>query len=95
MGARTTKWMVLSATVAALLSGCTTTTARMKPASTPRVLIIGDSISIGYFEPTKQLLEGKAEVHHNPGNAAHTRNCLAQLDAWLDPKQANTPSLRG
>ena len=53
------------------------------PASPARVLIIGDSISIGYFEPTKALLGEKADVYHNPGNAQHTAHGLAQLDAWL------------
>lgn len=50
---------------------------------TPRVLIVGDSISIGYFKPLQKLLEGKAVVRHNPGNAAHTANGLAKLDEWL------------
>lgn len=53
----------------------------------PKVLIIGDSISIGYFEPTKVLLEGQAEVYHNEGNAAHTANGLAKLDDWLGDTQ--------
>lgn len=83
MGTRTTGWVALLAGFLASLSGCAATDARVNPDRTPKVLIIGDSISIGYFEPTKQLLEGKAEVYHNPGNAAHTRNGLAQLDAWL------------
>jgi lysophospholipase L1-like esterase len=47
------------------------------------VLVIGDSISIGYFKPLQKLLEGKAVVQHNPGNAAHTANGLAKLDEWL------------
>jgi acyl-CoA thioesterase-1 len=50
---------------------------------TPRVLIIGDSVSIGYFKPLQKLLEGKAVVEHNAGNAAHTANGLAKLDEWL------------
>jgi lysophospholipase L1-like esterase len=49
----------------------------------PNVLVIGDSISIGYFGPAKKLLEGTAQVYHNPGNAAHTANGLARLDEWL------------
>ncbi len=49
----------------------------------PRVLIIGDSISIGYFKPLQRLLEGKAVVEHNAGNAADTANGLANLDKWL------------
>ena len=50
---------------------------------TARVLIIGDSISIGYFKPLQKLLEGKAVVEHNVGNAADTANGLANLDKWL------------
>ncbi|MBN2316834.1 MAG: SGNH/GDSL hydrolase family protein [Sedimentisphaerales bacterium] len=53
----------------------------------PQVLIIGDSISIGYFEPTQKLLEGKADVVHNPGNAAHTANGLQKLTQWLGDTQ--------
>ena len=54
-----------------------------KACTLPKVLIIGDSISIGYFEPARQLLECKALVYHNPGNAQHTANGLAKLDTWL------------
>jgi hypothetical protein len=57
------------------------------PPSPAKVLIIGDSISIGYFEPTKSLLCGKAEVTHNPGNAQHTAYGLAKLDEWLGETQ--------
>jgi len=49
----------------------------------PRVLIIGDSISIGYFPPARELLKYDAVLVHNPGNAAHTRTGLAKLDDWL------------
>ncbi|OHB80202.1 MAG: hypothetical protein A2Z25_24700, partial [Planctomycetes bacterium RBG_16_55_9] len=55
--------------------------------SLPHVLIIGDSISIGYFEPTRELLKGKAVVVHNPGNAAHTANGLKRLAEWLGDMQ--------
>jgi acyl-CoA thioesterase-1 len=48
-----------------------------------QVLIIGDSISIGYFEPAKDLLADVAEVCHNVGNAQHTAHGLAHLDEWL------------
>jgi lysophospholipase L1-like esterase len=53
----------------------------------PQVLIIGDSISIGYFNPVKQLLKGRAIVHHNPGNAQHTANGLKRLQEWLGETQ--------
>jgi len=49
----------------------------------PNVLIIGDSISIGYTEPLVKILMGKAKIVHNDGNAQHSRNGLAKLDSWL------------
>lgn len=49
----------------------------------PKVLIIGDSISIGYTTPLTEMLRGKAEVVHNPGNAVHSAYGLENLDAWL------------
>lgn len=83
MGTRTTGWIVPLAALLVSLSGCAATDSRVNHGRIPKVLIMGDSISIGYFEPAKQLLEGKAELSHNPGNAQHTRYGLAQLDAWL------------
>ena len=49
----------------------------------PRVLLIGDSISIGYTVPVRRLLEGKANVHRAPTNCGPTTRGLAQLDKWL------------
>lgn len=49
----------------------------------PAVLIIGDSISIGYTKPLTALLQGKSTVAHNPGNAQHSRFGRENLDAWL------------
>ena len=49
----------------------------------PRVLLIGDSISIGYTPLTAKLFEGKAKVTHHAGNAETTRNGLKMLPAWL------------
>src|SRR5260370_9718419 len=49
----------------------------------PRVLLIGDSISIGYTEPVRTELEGKANVHRIPMNAATTAVGLANLEGWL------------
>lgn len=49
----------------------------------PRVLIIGDSISIGYTLPVRKLLEGKANLHRIPENAAHSRNGAGKLAQWL------------
>lgn len=59
----------------------------MKPiedvAGLPRVLIIGDSISIGYTLPVRELLKGKANVHRISANGAATKDGLARLKKWL------------
>ena len=49
----------------------------------PRVLLIGDSISIGYTLPTRRLLQGIANVHRIPTNGGPTINGLENLDGWL------------
>lgn len=49
----------------------------------PRVLLIGDSISIGYTEPVRTELAGKANVHRIPTNGATTVVGMNGLDAWL------------
>ncbi len=49
----------------------------------PRVLIIGDSISIGYTAPVRELLQGKANVHRIPTNGGNTERGLENIDAWL------------
>lgn len=55
--------------------------------SLPRVLIIGDSISIGYTPEVKKILASKAVVLHNPGNAQHTATGLKKIDSWLGEKK--------
>lgn len=52
-------------------------------AGLPRVLLIGDSISIGYTLPVRKLLAGKANVHRIPANGGPTKNGVANLDRWL------------
>jgi acyl-CoA thioesterase-1 len=49
----------------------------------PRVLLIGDSISIGYTVATRQLLEGKANVHRIPTNGGPTSRGVENIDKWL------------
>ncbi len=49
----------------------------------PRVLLIGDSISIGYTLPVRKLLEGKANVHRIPENGGPTSNGTTKLEKWL------------
>ena len=52
-------------------------------AGLPRVLLIGDSISMGYTIPVRKLLEDKANVHRIPTNGGPTKNGVANLDKWL------------
>lgn len=49
----------------------------------PRVLLIGDSISIGYGLPVRKLLSGKANVHRIPGNGGPASNGVFMIDGWL------------
>ncbi len=49
----------------------------------PRMLIIGDSISIGYTLPVRKLLEGKANVHRIPTNGGPTKNGMTNIDKWI------------
>jgi lysophospholipase L1-like esterase len=52
-------------------------------AGLPRVLLIGDSISMGYTLPVRAKLKGKANVHHPAENCGPTERGLARLDKWL------------
>lgn len=52
-----------------------------------KILIIGDSISIGYTPFVKKALADKAVVVHNEGNAQHTGIGLEKLDDWLGDKK--------
>ena len=49
----------------------------------PRVLLIGDSISIGYTAATRALLKGKVNVHRIPTNGGPTTRGVQSIDQWL------------
>ena len=49
----------------------------------PEVLLIGDSISMGFTIPTRERLKGRANVHRPADNCGPTSRGLAQLDEWL------------
>jgi acyl-CoA thioesterase-1 len=55
----------------------------------PRVLILGDSISIGYTLKVRELLANKANVHRPPENCAYSAFGLKRLDDWLGDKPWN------
>jgi hypothetical protein len=66
-----------------LLSGILFTMGTAVSENLPRVLIIGDSISIGYTPYVADMLKGEAVVQHNKGNAQYTDTGLKKLDDWL------------
>ncbi len=49
----------------------------------PRVLIIGDSISMGYTLDVRKRLEGKANVHRIPTNGGPTTRGVESIKEWL------------
>ncbi|MBI4893423.1 MAG: SGNH/GDSL hydrolase family protein [Acidobacteria bacterium] len=48
-----------------------------------RVLLIGDSISMGYTPVVRERLRGRANVHRIGENGGPTSNGVAKVDAWL------------
>lgn len=52
-------------------------------AGLPRVLVIGDSISIGYQAPLREALKGKANVHRPMTNCGPTTRGVEQIEDWL------------
>ncbi|HWA99701.1 MAG TPA: SGNH/GDSL hydrolase family protein [Pirellulales bacterium] len=53
----------------------------------PNVLLIGDSISMGYTLPVRELLADKANVYRIPTNGGPTSNGVKYIDAWLGDKK--------
>lgn len=49
----------------------------------PRVLLIGDSISMGYTLMVREALKGKANVHRPPTNCGSTVTGIKQMKDWL------------
>lgn len=49
----------------------------------PRILVIGDSISLGYTPFVKEHLTKQADVFHNHGNAQHTGTGLEKIEEWI------------
>ncbi|MDO8545289.1 MAG: SGNH/GDSL hydrolase family protein [Opitutaceae bacterium] len=52
-------------------------------AGLPRVLLIGDSISIGYTVPVRERLAGRANVHRPPENCGDSARGVGSIDKWL------------
>jgi len=79
---------LLAAALLVVASACAAENAASEQSKPlPRVLLIGDSIRIGYQRGVQQKLEGKAVVVGIPGNGRHTWNGLEKLDEWLGDGQ--------
>ena len=52
-------------------------------AGLPRVLLIGDSISMGYTVPVREMLQGRANVVRPLTNCGPTSRGVESIDAWL------------
>jgi lysophospholipase L1-like esterase len=53
----------------------------------PRVLLLGDSVSIGYTLPVRKLLEGKANVHRNAITNVSSQLAAESVFEWLGNKK--------
>jgi hypothetical protein len=53
----------------------------------PHVLVIGDSISIGYTLPTRALLKGKVNLHRIPTNGGPTTKGVTEIEKWLGTRK--------
>ena len=51
------------------------------------VLIIGDSISMGYTPIMQKAFFPNINVEHNPGNGGSTERGIANIEKWLGNKQ--------
>lgn len=49
----------------------------------PRVLLLGDSIRLGYQPAAQSLLAGIAQVDGPPENGGDSRNLRQQVEAWV------------
>src|SRR5437764_13752234 len=54
-----------------------------QPAGLPKVVLVGDSIRLGYAPRVAARLEGKAVVVSPPENSGDSANVLAHLDEWV------------
>jgi hypothetical protein len=56
-------------------------------AGLPRVLIIGDSISMGYTLPLRKYLEAKANILRIPENGGPTSRGIDKVTKWIGDKK--------
>src|SRR5207248_6627895 len=59
----------------------------------PKVVLIGDSIRLGYAPGVVERLAGKAVVVSSPENGGDSGNVLAHLDDWVIREQPDVVHL--
>jgi lysophospholipase L1-like esterase len=72
-----------------ILLACSFLFLAAKSDSIKNVLIIGDSISIGYTPILQKALASIATVEHNPGNGGSTVRGKDNIEKWLGDKEWN------
>lgn len=86
---RVGRLIVLVASVVIVTAGLAPAADKAETSSQPRVLLLGDSISIGYTPHVQKMLEGEAVVIRPTGkgkraeNCAGTTNGVKHIDRWL------------
>jgi lysophospholipase L1-like esterase len=58
-----------------------------------RVLLIGDSIRMGYVPGVRERLLGRAEIAEIPENGGDSANLLDKLSGWLDDLADDPPAV--
>lgn len=53
------------------------------PADQPRVLLLGDSISLAYYLPARRRLAGRVALRHPERNGGSSADLLASLEEWV------------
>jgi hypothetical protein len=53
----------------------------------PNILLIGDSITLGYAPEVRRQLDGRANVYVVPGNGSSTEYGLRNVKMWLEGKR--------
>lgn len=80
----------MTTSIGGLLAGCFSRLTYAKESrKLPRVLLLGDSISVGYTDFVIGILLGKVDVYRPLNNGGGYENCegttkaVKKLDAWL------------
>lgn len=58
---------------------------RTENSALPRVMLIGDSISVGYTDGVRAALAGHANVHRVQGNAGPSSSGVQRVKEWIAP----------